>query len=117
LAAGAAARLNVELTPQSAGTFTNRLEVTSDQGVIAAADVVVSVSAVPPHLTLSLGTDTLTFTWPVSATGFVLESAGSLSPPIQWAPVTNQPVAVGNLEMLHLQPTNGTAFYRLRWLP
>jgi uncharacterized repeat protein (TIGR01451 family) len=117
LAASAAARLTVQLTPQAAGTFTNRLEVTSDQGVIAAADVVVPVSAVPPRLGLSLGTDTLTFTWPVSATGFVLESAESLSPPIQWAPVTNEPVVVGDLETLRLQPTNGTAFYRLRWVP
>jgi uncharacterized repeat protein (TIGR01451 family) len=117
LGASAAARLNMELTPQMAGTYTNRLEVTSDQGVIAAADVVVPVSAVPPRLVLSLGADMLTFTWPVSATGFVLESAGSLSPPIQWAPVTNEPVVVGGLETLHLQPTNGTAFYRLRWVP
>ena len=117
LAAGAAARLNVGLTPQAAGTFTNRLETTSDQGVIAAADVVVPVSAVPPRLGLSLGADTLTFTWPVSATGFVLESAGSLSPPIQWAPVTNAPVVVGDLETLRPQPTNSTAFYRLRWVP
>ncbi len=85
--------------------------------VIAAADVVVPVSAVPPRLALSLGADTLMFTWPVSATGFVLESAGSLSPPIQWAPVTNEPVVVGDLETLNLQPTNGTAFYRLRWVP
>jgi uncharacterized repeat protein (TIGR01451 family) len=117
LAAGAAARLNVELIPQSAGTFTNRLDVTSDQGVIAAADVVVPVSTVPPRLGLSLGADTLTFTWPVSATAFLLESAGSLSPPIPWAPVTNEPVVVGDLETLRLQPTNGTAFYRLRWAP
>ena len=88
-----------------------------DQGVIAAADVVVPVSTVPPRLGLALGADTLTFTWPVSATGFVLELAGSLSPPIQWVPVTNEPVVVGDLQTLNLPPTNGTAFYRLRWAP
>jgi uncharacterized repeat protein (TIGR01451 family) len=117
LAAGGRADLEVILTPLAAGTFTNHLDVTCDQGVIAAADVIVPVSVVPPSLSVSAGADGLTFTWPVSAAGFALEQTESLTPPVEWRPVTNAPVQVDGQQMLQLSPTNGTAFYRLRTMP
>jgi hypothetical protein len=85
--------------------------------VIAAADVIVPVSVAPPTLGLTLTTDALTFTWPASATGFALEQTDSLTPPIDWHPVTNAPVQVDGRQTLQLSQTNGTAFYRLRTTP
>ena len=103
--------------PSRIGQGSLHVDVTCNQGVIAAADVVIPVSVVPPMLGVSFSADALNFSWPVSAIGFALEQTESLTPPIQWSSVTNTPVVVGDLQTLSLQPTNGTAFYRLRWAP
>ena len=61
--------------------------------------------------------DALTLIWPASATSFALEQSDSLTPPIDWHPVTNAPVVVGDQQTLRLSPMNGTAFCRLRTAP
>ncbi|MEK7676735.1 MAG: hypothetical protein AAB676_12965 [Verrucomicrobiota bacterium] len=62
-----------------------------------------------PLLVLTRAGNNLTLSWDNAVTGFVLESAASLSPPISWQPVTG---VVGNSITLSIPP--GYRFYRLR---
>ncbi len=56
----------------------------------------------------------LVISWPVSAAGFQLYSATSLSAPIVWTPVTTQAVASNGSYVVTLPVSGGTAqFYRL----
>jgi hypothetical protein len=117
LAAGNRAELDLTLTPGASGTFTNRITVACDQGMLATADVIIQVSMVAPALGVSVSADGITFVWPVSAAGFTLEQTDDLTPPIDWHPVTNAPVVVNNQRTLTLSATNSTSFYRLRGTP
>jgi hypothetical protein len=51
--------------------------------------------------------------WPVSASGYVLESALSLSLP-QWQSVNGTPQVQSNSYVLNLPATNAASFFRLR---
>ena len=113
----ASAHLEVELTPLGPGTFTNTLSLTADQGLVGTLNIVLPVLADAPTLTFSLIHDALTFSWPASATGFAVEQTESLAPPIQWVPVSDIPILVGDQRVLSLQPTNSAVFYRLLSLP
>ena len=50
-----------------------------------------------------------TVSWPESATGFMLEMAGTLGPSATWTPVSG---LVAN--RITISPSNGSTFYRLR---
>jgi hypothetical protein len=65
-----------------------------------------------PSLAVSLSNATLTVSWPLPSTGFVLESATSLSPP-NWLPAPESAVTNnGVLEVL--VPVNpGSRYFRL----
>ena len=52
--------------------------------------------------------------WPANATGFTLESATNLTPPLTWLDVTNPPTVLGGLFTV-TNPIFGAAeFFRLR---
>ncbi|MDB6125353.1 MAG: repeat containing protein [Pedosphaera sp.] len=68
---------------------------------------------VPPTLQLTLSANQIIFSWPVSASGFVLESAHNLSPGAQWIPQTNGVVISGDQFVATNSPANAAAFYRL----
>jgi hypothetical protein len=55
-----------------------------------------------------------TVSWPIYPTGFVLESANSLSPPVAWSANNPAPVVVGNQNVVSLNATNASQFFRLR---
>jgi hypothetical protein len=63
----------------------------------------------PLRIATVVGPGTLTFSWDSSLGGLTLESAGSLNPPVQWAPV--QGTSSGQATV-SVQETN--RFYRLR---
>jgi hypothetical protein len=52
-------------------------------------------------------------TWPLSATGYVLQSANQLTPPVSWTTVTNVPVIVNLQYTVTNQISSGSVFYRL----
>ena len=111
---GDRAELQVPLRATAAGTFANLLLVTSDQRVQEMLEVVLEVSSVAPTLGLNFSADALTFTWPAGVGSFVLEETESLTPPIEWHPVTDPPVVVDDLNTLTMDTTEATRFYRLR---
>jgi len=73
----------------------------------------VNVLNLPGLTTLSSG-GTMLILWPVSPSGFALETTAGLSP-ASWVPVTTPPFQIGDQYLLSI-PTSGTnAFYRLRF--
>ena len=51
--------------------------------------------------------------WPVAPTGFQLQSAGSLNPPVSWATVTNPVTITTNQDLVSLPVGGGSQFFRL----
>ena len=80
-------------------------------------DSVFNVSASPipmPQLHLGFtGTGTLTVSWPVSSTPFVLQESSELTP-TSWTNVTNAPTVVGQQNQVALSRSSGNKFYRLQ---
>jgi alpha-tubulin suppressor-like RCC1 family protein len=72
-----------------------------------------SVTPVIPSLQIKLSGTNVILTWPSSATGYVLQSTVSLTPPVSWTAVTNVP-AISNLQYIVTIPiSSGSLFYRL----
>jgi hypothetical protein len=69
--------------------------------------------ALPPSLQIQLAGTNVVLTWPLSAAGYVLQSASKLSPPVSWATVTNVPVIVNFQYTVTNQISSGSRFYRL----
>jgi titin len=57
----------------------------------------------------------LTLSWTNTTTGFVLKQTGSLSPPIQWTAVTNNPVVSNGQFVVPLSAGTTNCFYVLRF--
>jgi uncharacterized repeat protein (TIGR02543 family) len=73
-------------------------------------DVRVLCLAMPLRLSVSSGKGNLNLVWDPALSGFILESTTSLTPPVQWTPVSG---VINNQVTL---PTQGTTrFYRLRY--
>ncbi|EEF60519.1 NHL repeat-containing protein [Pedosphaera parvula] len=68
---------------------------------------------VPPTLQLSRAANQFIFAWPVSASGFVLESAHNVSPGAQWIPQTNTVFISGDYFVATNNPAFAPAFHRL----
>lgn len=69
-----------------------------------------------PYLRITAGPNEAIVTWPTNATGFVLESAGSLNGSNNWTAATNSFTVSGtNLEITVPGP-NAPVFYRLHWI-
>jgi uncharacterized repeat protein (TIGR01451 family)/uncharacterized delta-60 repeat protein len=106
----------ITVNPALAGTITNSASVGSGvpdpfKGNNSAA-VKTVVEAV--KITVTRSGNTFTISWPVSATGFVLESASSLIPPVTWTVVTSPPTqVVGDQNTVTISTANGNRFFRL----
>ena len=74
---------------------------------------VFSLTLPPPQLAITPAGADVVLTWPVSATGFTLQSATNLVPPVVW--ITNSPAPVIiNGQNTVTNPVSGTQkFYRL----
>jgi sugar lactone lactonase YvrE len=68
---------------------------------------------VPPTLQLAILANQFIFSWPVSASGFVLETAHNVSPSTQWTPATNSVIISGDQFVLTNNPSITPSFYRL----
>jgi len=67
-----------------------------------------------PSLQLSLQGNLVILSWPLSASGYALETADRLEPSMSWAPVTNSVTTNGNQLVVTNVLTGGAAFYRLQ---
>jgi YD repeat-containing protein len=63
-----------------------------------------------------LGNNQLLLVWSMFPAGYVLESADSLSAPIQWGPVSTAPAVNGDQKSVTVDISTGAKFYRLKKL-
>jgi hypothetical protein len=68
---------------------------------------------VVPTLRVARAGKSLSLSWPSAASGFVLESTGSLAPPANWTPETAAPVSDAEQNTVTLPLSDGAKFYRL----
>jgi titin len=73
----------------------------------------VPVSSVPTLKVSPAANHQVSLAWTNTATGFVLEQTDSLSPPIQWTTVTNNPVLTNGQFVITLSATVTRRFYLL----
>jgi hypothetical protein len=67
----------------------------------------------PPTMSLSLQGSNVVIAWPVTATGWQLQSTSSLSAASQWTPITNGATALNYQFVVTNSITNQAMFYRL----
>jgi len=82
-------------------------------GVSASATATLTVTAAPPVLTIQHTGNTIQISWPVSATGFVLQSTESLSSPA-WAQPAESVSIQGDQNTVTITDPDNTRFYRLK---
>jgi uncharacterized repeat protein (TIGR03803 family) len=89
----------------------------TDQGGVAGNGTVFSITlpaSAPPKLSIkSIDGARVVLTWPVSFSGFALESTARLSP-AQWNDVTPDPVIINGQNTVTNAVTENPGFYRLR---
>ena len=85
---------------------------TSTNAALTASDFQFYVT-LPPSLQIQLAGTNVVLTWPLSAAGYVLQSANKLAPPASWTTVTNVPVIVNFQYTVTNQIASGSRFYRL----
>ena len=79
----------------------------------SANNAIRTTRVVPPLLQFFVAANQLVLTWPASPAGFVLETAGTLSPGALWTPLTNGITKAGDNLVLTNNLTGTAAFYRL----
>ena len=95
------------------GSFEITALATDNDGATTRSGAVrITVNAPPSISLLSVG-NLVTLGWPASATGFVIQSATNLTPPIVWAPVTNQTQQVGGELTVIVDTSTGQRYFRL----
>jgi len=67
-----------------------------------------------PRLIISLSNQNVVLSWPDSATGFRLQSALNLNPPVNWIDSTNVPVIAGTQFKVTNTISGSNQFYRLK---
>jgi alpha-tubulin suppressor-like RCC1 family protein/pimeloyl-ACP methyl ester carboxylesterase len=85
---------------------------TSTNAIVTISDIAFYVP-LPPSLQIQLAGTNVVLTWPLSATGYALQSANQLTPLIAWTTVTNEPVVVKFQYTVTNQISGGRRFYRL----
>jgi hypothetical protein len=78
-------------------------------------DLTYAIALAPPTLTIARTAPAeVQLQWPTYYTGFTLETALSLTPPITWNPITNGVTVNGNNYSVSVPTTNAAQFFRLR---
>ncbi|MDW7980849.1 MAG: glycosyl hydrolase 53 family protein [Verrucomicrobiales bacterium] len=93
--------------------FDRRSFWNTNGNVLPVADAFGQLSA-PVKITPALGTDSITFTWPISGAGMVLTASTTVAASV-WSPVSIPPIRSGTHYSVTLSmPTGHTHFYRLQ---
>jgi pimeloyl-ACP methyl ester carboxylesterase len=98
---------------QQAELFFGIVGGTSTNASLTVSDIAFYVT-LPPSLQIQLAGANVVLGWPLSAAGYVLQSADNLAPPVSWAPVTNVPTIVDFQYTVTNAMSAGSRFYRLR---
>lgn len=109
--------ITINVNAIALGTLTNFASVGSSMSDPFKANNSASVKTVVTQLQLTVtrSGSNLTLSWPVAATGYILESATNLTPPIVWSPATNPPpTIVGDQYTFTVNGSTGIKFFRLR---
>ena len=78
-------------------------------------DITYAIAIGPPTLTIArTGPAQVRLQWPSYHTGFTLETALSLTPPILWTPITNGVTVNGGVFSVSVNTTEPAQFFRLR---
>ena len=108
------AAMVVTATAIIGGTWTNLFSLgDSDGAAFAASSQVITVAAPAPVLTITLVSNQVVLSWPVSAGSYILQMAPSLPAGAIWVAVTNVPVVVGDFNTVTLPITGTKRFFRL----
>lgn len=67
-----------------------------------------------PRLDIARNGNEIVLSWPASAAGFGLETAESLTPSMNWTPVSEIPTITGDQNTIAVSDPRGRRFYRLR---
>src|ERR1043166_8746169 len=87
----------------------------SDAGVVYGGWRLTFTTGAPvPLLTIERVANTVTLSWPATATGYTLESKDILSSPDPWDTVTSSPPVAGGRFTVNLGIAGGNKFFRLR---
>ena len=97
---------------QQAELFFGIVGGTSTNASVTVSDIAFYVT-LPPLLQIQMARTNVVLTWPLSATGYVLQSANQLTPPVSWTTVTNVPNVVNLQYAVTNQISSGSVFYRL----
>jgi len=97
---------------QQAELFFGIVGGTSTNASVTVSDISFYI-ALPPLLQIQMAGTNVVLTWPLSAAGYVLQSANQLTPPIAWITVTNVPEIVNFQYTVTNQISGGSRFYRL----
>jgi hypothetical protein len=68
----------------------------------------------PPSLVMLQSGNIALFIWPISYSGFVLETSGTLNP-AAWMMVPYAPIPIGDQYLIPLSMSGTNSFYRLRF--
>jgi hypothetical protein len=112
---GPGAFSNVPVAVNTSGVLAGKTISAIDAGHYHNLAIIGSPPAPPPilaGLAAQFNRSTLTLSWP-AALNMQLETASSLSSPVQWTIVTNQPVVVGDQKTVTLPPAGPSRFFRL----
>ena len=96
------------------GTYALRAVATDNAGATNRSEIVTVTILPPPAVVATRSGNTLLIAWPATADQFTLQSSLSLSPPIQWTPVTNDVTIINGQFVLTLDTTAASSqFFRL----
>jgi len=97
---------------QQAELFFGIVGGTSTNASVMVSDIAFYVT-LPPSLQIQMAGTNVVLTWPLSANGYVLQSANQLTPPVSWTTVANVPGIVNLQYTVTNQISSGSRFYRL----
>lgn len=115
---GASTNVTFTLMADNPGTYSIQTTVTGDVTDPNPANntsrPVIRVGVpVAPFISISHSSDTLTMSWQAAATGFVLQSAESLVPPVTWAVVSGTITVSADQNVVTVPISSAMRFYRL----
>jgi hypothetical protein len=110
---------STNVNPALLQTGTNLLAVEIHQINGSSSDIsfdlqlVGATTPLSPRLEISRSGSSYVLYWPSAAVGFHLFAANSLSPPIDWQPVTTNAIDDGSRKMISVATNSASRFYRL----
>jgi hypothetical protein len=101
------------LPASTAGGYVVTATATDSANNTSEFSACVPVASVPTLQVVPATNHQVTLVWTNTTSGFGLKQTSTLSPPIQWAAVTNIPVVINGQFVVTLSAVTGNRFYVL----